>query len=127
MTTPNPKARPTSRPPAKSPPEASVAPAVTEPSAVPPPGIPVRAVEETPPAASNDGHLSETVHVDQWLRLLIVMTTSLLILLAVGVAIRLLAAIGHTLQIFSLGGLLAYAIAPLVDRIRQRRAEKPRP
>src|SRR5579883_2116460 len=55
---------------------------------------------------------------EKWLRLLLVTTTCLVLLLAVGVSIRLLALIGHTLLLFALGGLLAYALDPLVERAR---------
>ncbi|HLJ54092.1 MAG TPA: AI-2E family transporter [Chthonomonadaceae bacterium] len=72
-------------------------------------------------AETRSGHLSETVRMDQWLRLLVVLAACLLILLAVAVAVRLLAFIGHTLLIFSLGGLMAYALEPLVQRARARK------
>ena len=51
---------------------------------------------------------------------MIVLTTGLLLLLTVAVAVRLLSSIGHTLLIFSLGGLLAYALDPLVEAIHKR-------
>src|SRR5690349_11336343 len=73
------------------------------------------------------GHLSETVHIDQWLRLLVVLAACLLIVASLVVAIRLLGFIAHTLLIFSLAGLLAYAFAPLVDLARRRGAGVPRP
>ena len=66
------------------------------------------------------GHLSEILHVEHWTRLIIILTTFLLLLLTVGVMVRLLSAIGHTLLIFSLGGLLAYALDPLVELIRRQ-------
>jgi predicted PurR-regulated permease PerM len=56
--------------------------------------------------------------MDHWLRLLVVTATLLLLLLSVAVVVRLLAAIGHTLLIFSLGGLLAYALDPIVEYVR---------
>src|SRR5579864_8932888 len=76
------------------------------------------------PAANNNAHLSETVKIEQWLRLLVVVSTLLLLLLTVAVAVRLLSAIGHTLLLFSLGGLLAYALDPLVEKIRGGRHER---
>jgi predicted PurR-regulated permease PerM len=76
------------------------------------------------PADNNNNHLSETVKMEQWLRLLVVLTTLLLLLLTVAVAVRLLSAIGHTLLLFSLGGLLAYALDPLVEKIRGGRHER---
>jgi predicted PurR-regulated permease PerM len=86
------------------------------------------APHETPPAGDGPKtaippariHLSETIHKEQWLRLLIVLTTLLMLFLVVAVTVRLLASIGHTLLIFSLGGLLAYALDPLVERVRHR-------
>ena len=62
-------------------------------------------------------HLSDSMRVERWTRLIIVLTTFLLLLLTVAVAVRLMSAIGHTLLIFSLGGLLAYALDPLVELI----------
>src|SRR5947209_3410904 len=73
------------------------------------------------------GHLSETVRVDQWLRLVIVLGACLLIVASLAVAIRLLGFIAHTLLIFSLGGLFAYALFPLVELARRRRKGAARP
>lgn len=56
--------------------------------------------------------------MQRWLSLLVVVTTLLMLVLTVAVAVRLLASIGHTLLIFSLGALLAYALDPLVERLR---------
>jgi predicted PurR-regulated permease PerM len=64
------------------------------------------------------GHLSEMVTMRHWLSLLTVVTTVLMLVLFVGVSVRLLAYIGHTLLIFALGGLFAYAFAPLVEMAR---------
>ena len=75
----------------------------------------------------NSGHLSEQVNTNQWVRLLVVLTGCLLIALTIAVAIRVLGFIGHTLLIFSLGGLLAYAFDPLVERIRRTRQGALRP
>lgn len=63
-------------------------------------------------------HLSESVTMRHWLSLLTVVTTVLMLLLFVGVSVRLLSYIGHTLLIFALGGLFAYAFAPLVEMAR---------
>jgi predicted PurR-regulated permease PerM len=60
--------------------------------------------------------------MEQWLSLLVFTATLLLLLLTVAVAVRLLSAIGHTLLLFSLGGLLAYALDPLVEKLRAGRA-----
>ncbi len=71
-------------------------------------------------SANAPGHFSDTIPREQWLSLLIVVSTVLLLVTAVGVAVRLLTMIGHTLLIFSLGGLLAYALDPLVESVRGR-------
>jgi predicted PurR-regulated permease PerM len=75
-------------------------------------------------AISPAGHLSDTVNMGQWLRLLVVVTTLLLLLLTVAVTVRLLSSIGHTLLLFALGGLLAYALDPLVEKLRGGRKER---
>ncbi|HLY64787.1 MAG TPA: AI-2E family transporter, partial [Chloroflexota bacterium] len=66
-------------------------------------------------------HLSATIDLDQWVRLLVVTATLLLLTLAVAVGVRLASAIGHTLLLFSLGGLLAYALDPLVEWLKGSR------
>ena len=63
-------------------------------------------------------HLSERVTLRHWLSLLTVVTTVLMLVLFLGVSVRLLSYIGHTLLIFALGGLFAYAFAPLVEMAR---------
>jgi predicted PurR-regulated permease PerM len=70
--------------------------------------------------ANTREHFSATLNMEHWTRLLIVVTTFLLLLLAVAVTVRLMSAIGHTLLIFSLGGLLAYALDPLVELIHRK-------
>jgi predicted PurR-regulated permease PerM len=69
----------------------------------------------------SSGHLSERIDLDQWLRLLVVTATLLLLLLSVAVAVRLASTIGHTLLLFSLGGLLAYALDPIVEWLKGSR------
>ena len=64
------------------------------------------------------GHLSERVNSEQWLRLLIVLACALLIAATIAVAVFLLMKISHTLLIFSLGALLAYALSPLVLKLQ---------
>lgn len=73
----------------------------------------------TVPPVGGWTHLSESLHIERWTRLLIMLTTGLLLLLSVAVTVRLMSAIGHTLLIFSLGGLLAYALDPLVETLRR--------
>jgi predicted PurR-regulated permease PerM len=63
-------------------------------------------------------HAGHDIPMEQWLRLLIVVSTILALTLLVAVAVRLLSFVGHTLLIFSLGGLLAYALDPIVERAR---------
>ncbi len=57
--------------------------------------------------------------MEKWTRLLIITATSLLLLTFVGVAIHLGTFIQHTLLLFSLGALLAYALDPLVEALRR--------
>ena len=54
----------------------------------------------------------------QWLRLLVTTTTLLMLIVFVGVVVRLGMTIHHTLLLFALGGLVAYALDPLVERLR---------
>lgn len=69
-------------------------------------------------ADTSSAHFSQSISLEQWVRLLVVVTTSLVLLLAVAVSVKLLSYIGHTLLIFSLGGLLAYALDPLIEKAR---------
>ncbi len=73
---------------------------------------------EAEPDPPQSGHLSEMMTMRHWLSLLTVVTTVLMLVLFVGVSVRLLSYIGHTLLIFALGGLFAYAFAPLVELAR---------
>ncbi len=59
--------------------------------------------------------------MDHWLQTLVVLATVLLASLAIVGLVRLLSAIHHTLLLFSLGGLLAYALDPLVEWLRRVR------
>lgn len=59
--------------------------------------------------------------MEKWTRLLIITATSLLLLTLAGVIIHLSAYIHHTLLLFSLGALIAYALDPLVERLRALR------
>jgi predicted PurR-regulated permease PerM len=56
--------------------------------------------------------------LDRYLRLLIVTTLFLLWTLAAYLALRVLASIRHTVLLFALGGLLAYALDPIVEIVR---------
>ena len=66
--------------------------------------------------------------VMSWLRLLIETSTCLVLVLAVAVAIHIVSLVSHTVLIFSLGGLAAYALDPLVETVRGRvpGAQRPR-
>ncbi len=59
--------------------------------------------------------------MDHWLQTLVVLATILLASLSIVGLIRLLSAIHHTLLLFSLGGLLAYALDPVVEWLRKFR------
>ncbi len=83
-----------------------------------PPQTDTPEAHNVPQAPVQDNHLSTTISLDHWLRLLVVTATVLLLLTEVWVSVHLLGMIGHTLLVFSLGGLLAYAIEPLIDRAR---------
>lgn len=64
--------------------------------------------------------LSRPAERDRWLSLLVVLAVFVLVGAVLAVAVHLLAAVGHTLLLFSLGCLLAYALDPLVERLRGR-------
>jgi len=76
------------------------------------------------PAVAQSRQLSATFDSRPWLKLLIVVTTFLALVFAVGVAVHLLSYISHTLLLFALGGLLAYAFDPIVEWIRMRTSGK---
>jgi predicted PurR-regulated permease PerM len=57
--------------------------------------------------------------MEKWNRLLIVTATVLLLLTFLGLLIHLGTYIHHTLLLFSLGALIAYAIDPLVELLRR--------
>ncbi len=59
--------------------------------------------------------------MEKWTRLLVILATVLLLIAFVGVGIRLGMVIHHTLLLFALGGLVAYALDPLVEKIRGSR------
>jgi predicted PurR-regulated permease PerM len=58
------------------------------------------------------------VPTDRYIRLLVVLTTFLLLMLTVYLAVRVLEMIHHTVLLFALGGLLAYALDPIVEIVR---------
>jgi predicted PurR-regulated permease PerM len=58
--------------------------------------------------------------MDKWTRLLVVLATLLLLFAFVAVAVRLGLIIHHTLLLFALGALVAYALEPLVGWLHHR-------
>ena len=62
--------------------------------------------------------------MEKWNRLLVVLASVLLLLTFVGVAVRLMLGIHHTLLLFALGGLVAYALDPLVERLGKPRLKR---
>ena len=63
--------------------------------------------------------------MDKWTRLLIVIATVLLLLTFVGVGIHIATYVHHTLLLFALGALVAYALSPLVERLSRTRLSRP--
>lgn len=62
--------------------------------------------------------------MDKWLRLLVILASFLGIFALVACVVRVLHMIPHTLVLFSLGVLFAYAIDPLVEWLRKTRIGK---
>ncbi|MEO7719375.1 MAG: AI-2E family transporter [Capsulimonas sp.] len=58
-------------------------------------------------------------NMDKWLRLLITTSSSLILILLIGIVIWLAGHVAHTLLIFSLAALLAYALDPMVEWLRR--------
>ncbi len=83
---------------------------------------PDRADAPAPPLQARLSHLDDNLEgktpFSQWLRLLVTTTTLLMLIVFVGVVVRLGMSIHHTLLLFALGGLVAYALDPLVERLR---------
>ncbi len=61
----------------------------------------------------------------KWTRLLIIIATVLLLITFLGVGIHVATYIHHTLLLFALGGLVAYALSPLVERLSRTRLSRP--
>jgi predicted PurR-regulated permease PerM len=81
---------------------------------------------ESQPVAPFEGALSreDAISTAKWLRLLIVLGTVLGLISVAAVALRIGMTIHHTLLLFSLGGLLAYALDPLVELLRRPKLGK---
>jgi len=62
--------------------------------------------------------------MEKWTRLLVITATVLLLLTFLGVVIHLSTYIHHTLLLFALGALVAYALDPLVELLRRVRLPK---
>ena len=62
---------------------------------------------------------------DKWTRLLVVVATTLLLLTLIAAVVRLAMSVHHTLLLFALGGLVAYALSPLVERLSHTRLSRP--
>ena len=63
--------------------------------------------------------------MEKWNRLLVTTATVLLLLVFVAAAVRLGGYIHHTLLLFALGGLVAYALSPLVEKLSHTRLSRP--
>ncbi|MDR3708915.1 MAG: AI-2E family transporter [Capsulimonadaceae bacterium] len=68
----------------------------------------------------------EAISLRKWIRLLVVCSSLLLLGGLVYVGVHLASAIHHTLLLFALGALIAYALDPLVERVRHIRVAKGR-
>ena len=63
--------------------------------------------------------------MEKWTRLLVTLATILLLITFLGVGIHIATYIHHTLLLFALGGLVAYALSPLVERLSKTRLSRP--
>ena len=90
---------------------------ITAPRAPRPPAPEGTQVPDSPAAAAQ-ADLTPMISTAKWTRLLIVTATTLLLIGFVAVLVRLSLGIHHTLLLFALGGLVAYALDPLVERLR---------
>lgn len=79
--------------------------------------------ETTQPVAPQPSR-EDAIGTAKWLRLLIVLTTLLSLIGLCAIVIRLGMAIHHTILLFSLGALLAYALDPLVEKLRHLKIGK---
>lgn len=68
-------------------------------------------------------HLSHRVDLYQWQRLLVVLASIIALCALLWVCYRVAETISHTLLLFSVAGLLAYALDPLVELARRRRGK----
>lgn len=59
--------------------------------------------------------------MEKWIRLLVIVATTLLLITLVAVGVHLLLFIHHTLLLFALGALVAYALDPVVEGLRRTR------
>ena len=61
---------------------------------------------------------ADAVPTARYVRLLVVLTTVLLLLFCAFLAVKGLALIHHTVLLFALGALVAYALDPIVEMVR---------
>jgi len=87
-------------------------------SAPPAPAPEAAAPQPAAPQPAAPADLTPVISTAKWTRLLIVTATTLLLIGFVAVLVRLSLGIHHTLLLFALGGLVAYALDPLVERLR---------
>src|SRR5579875_3134433 len=62
--------------------------------------------------------------MEKWNRLLVVVATTLLLLAFVAVGVRLAMTIHHTLLLFALGGLVAYALDPVAALLQKTKMKR---
>ena len=63
--------------------------------------------------------------MEKWNRLLVTTAAILLLLVLIAAVVRLAMSVHHTLLLFALGGLVAYALSPLVERLSRTRLSRP--
>ena len=63
--------------------------------------------------------------MEKWTRLLVIVASTLLLLTLIAAVVRLAMSVHHTLLLFALGGLVAYALSPLVERLSRTRLSRP--
>lgn len=77
-----------------------------------------------PESSSHESPAQEAIGLAKWQKLLTVTATLLTLLAVCFITIRMGMAIHHTILLFSLGALVAYALQPLVDLVRRPRFGK---
>ncbi len=80
-----------------------------------------------PPDEPKTPTVSVPIPTERYVRLLVVTSVALLLLLSAYLTTRVLALIHHTVLLFALGGLTAYALDPIVEIVRGNISLKRRP